>query len=56
MDKLEKKYKDILNYKDLIKQVSDFDERLEQMKVRVNSFDDELKVIKDKEQKKVRDF
>lgn len=54
--KLEKKYKDILSYKDLIKKVNDFDDRLRQIKERATAFDDELKTFKDKDQKKVRDF
>lgn len=54
--KIEKKYKDILSYKDLIKHVSDFDERLKQIKEHTKTFDDELKTFKDKDQKKVRDF
>ena len=49
---LEKKYKDILSYKDLIKHVSDFDERLKIIKEHAKDFDQELKQHKDKDQKK----
>lgn len=54
--KLEKKYKDILSYKDLIKTVNDFDERLKKIRENTDSFEKELKPLKAKEQKQVREF
>lgn len=54
--KLERKYKDILSYKDLIRKVNDFDEKLKQVTKNSNAFDDELKSFRDKDQKKIRDF
>ena len=55
-DKLEKKYKDILSYKELIHKVDEFEQRLKAVQAHSKSFDDELKVLKDKEQKKVIEF
>ena len=55
-DKLEKKYKDILSYKELIHKVDEFEQRLKAVQEHSKSFDDELKVLKDKEQKKVIEF
>jgi hypothetical protein len=54
--KLEKKYKDVLSYKDMIKSVSDFDEKLRQIREHTRNFDDDLKMFRDKDQKKIRDF
>lgn len=54
--RLEKKYKDILSYKDLINKVDEFEEKLRKMKENSKSFDDEIKVLKDKDQKKVIEF
>ena len=54
--KLEKKYKDILSYKELINKVDEFEERLRQIKKKTKEFDDDMKVFKDKEQKKVVEF
>ena len=55
-DKLEKKYKDILSYKELINKVDEFEQKLKNIKEHSKSFDDELKVLKDKDQKKVIEF
>lgn len=55
-DKLEKKYKDILSYKELITKVDAFEEKLRAIKEHSKTFDDEMKVYKEKEQKKVIEF
>jgi len=55
-DKLEKKYKDILSYKELIHKVDEFEQKLKSIREHSKSFDDEIKVLKDKEQKKVLEF
>jgi len=55
-DKLEKKYKDILSYKELITKVDAFEERLKAIKEHSKTFDDEMKIYKEKEQKKVIEF
>ena len=54
--KLEKKYKDILGYKDLIKHVDEFEQKLKKIKEHTKSFDEDIKGLKDKEQKKVIEF
>ena len=54
--KMEKKYKDILSYKELINKVDEFEEKLRSIKEHVKAFDDEIKVLKDKDQKKVIEF
>ena len=54
--RIEKKYKDILSYKNLIKKVDEFEQKLKAIKEHTKSFDDEIKVLKDKEQKKVIEF
>ena len=54
--KLEKKYKDILSYKDLIHKVDEFEQKLKSIKEHSKAFDDEIKVLKDKDQKKVIEF
>ena len=55
-DKLEKKYKDILSYKDLIHKVDEFEEKLKAIKEHSKAFDDEIKTYKDKDQKRVIEF
>lgn len=54
--KLENKYKDILSYKELIHKVDEFEQRLRQIQQHSKAFDDEIKVLKDKDQKKVIEF
>ena len=54
--RIEKKYKDIISYKDLIHKVDAFEEKLKQIKEHSKSFDEELKILKDKDQKKVFEF
>ena len=54
--KLEKKYKDILSYKELINKVDAFEERLKAIKQSSQNVDDELKTLKSKEQKSVVEF
>ncbi len=54
--RLEKRYKDIFNSKDLIIQVREFDEQLETMKKELKSFDKNIDTLKDKPQKKIREF
>ena len=54
--RVEKKYKDILSYKELINKVDEFEERLKQIKEHTKNFDDDMKTFRDKEQKKVFEF
>ena len=54
--KLEKKYKDILEARDLIEDALDFDKKLANIKSHLKEFEDDLSPFKDKEQKKVREF
>ena len=53
---IEKKYKDILSYKDLIKHVDEFEQKLKAIKQHTKAFDNEIKVLRDKDQKKVVEF
>lgn len=50
--KLEKKYKHVLGYKELIKHVSEFDERLKAIKEDLKDFDEDLKMFRERD----RDF
>ena len=54
--KLDKKYKDILSYKDMIDDAFDLDKRLAKIKESSARFDEELKLHRDKDQKKIREF
>ena len=54
--KLEKKYKDIFDSKELMNQVREFDEQLEKMKQELKNFDEEVEFVRDKPQKRIRDF
>ncbi len=54
--KLEKKYKDIFDSKELLEQVREFDEQLNKMKKELKNFDQEVESVREKPQKKIRDF
>jgi hypothetical protein len=53
---LEKKFKDVLEARDLIEDALDFDKKLASIKSHLKEFEKDLDPFKDKEQKKVRDF
>ena len=53
---ISKKYKDILAARDVIEDALDFDKKLKQVMSHLKDFEKEIDPLKDKEQKKVRDF
>ena len=53
---LKKKYKKVLDSRELIEDALDFDKKLTAMKSHLKDFEKDLNPFKEKEQKKVRDF
>ena len=54
--KLEKKYKHVLESRDMIDNALDLDKRLKKLDDSLKKFEKEFDPVKDKDQKKVRDF
>ena len=52
--KLEKKYKDILDYKDLINKVDEFEAKLRKIRESSKSFDEELKNYREEQVLKIK--
>lgn len=54
--KLEKKYEDILSFDDLLEDVKEFEKKLADMKSGIKDFDKEFSTVKERTQKKIRDY
>jgi len=53
---LKKKYKKVLDSRELIEDALDFDKKLASIKSHLKEFEDDLDPMKEKEQKRIRDF
>ena len=54
--KLEKKYEDILSFDELLSDVKEFEKKLASMKEGIKEFDQEFSIVKEKTQRKIREF
>lgn len=54
--RMEKKYKDVLSFDDLLKDVQEFEKKLSAMKSEIKEFDTEFDQVRERTQKKIRDF